>query len=79
MFGAGHGGIEAIILGGLAGVAFINFVALRNVDVATLPIPVEQQFWPQNKSPHIGPRRGTRHCSARSSVPSLCVFISRRR
>jgi uncharacterized membrane protein YhfC len=43
MFGAGHGGIEAIILGGLAGVAFINFVALRNVDVATLPVPVNQQ------------------------------------
>jgi uncharacterized membrane protein YhfC len=43
MFGAGHGGIEAILLGALTGAAFVNFVALRNVDVATLPIPAEQQ------------------------------------
>jgi len=43
MFGAGHGGIEAIIVGGLAGVAFVQLIALRNVDVSTLPIPTDQQ------------------------------------
>ena len=43
MFGAGHGGIEAIIFGALAGIAFMNFVVLRNVDVAALPVSADQQ------------------------------------
>lgn len=34
--GAGHGGVEAIILGGLALLAFFQFTAMRNVDLSTL-------------------------------------------
>ena len=43
MFGAGHGGIEAVITGALVGVAFVQLAALRYVDVSTLPIPADQQ------------------------------------
>ena len=43
MFGAGHGGIEAIIFGALAGVAFMNFVVLRSVDAVALPVSADQQ------------------------------------
>jgi uncharacterized membrane protein YhfC len=43
MFGAGHGGIEAIVFGALAGLTFVNMVVLRDMDVATLPIPADQQ------------------------------------
>jgi uncharacterized membrane protein YhfC len=42
MFGAGHGGIEAIILGLLAGLSFVNMVALRTMDLATLPLSASQ-------------------------------------
>jgi uncharacterized membrane protein YhfC len=41
LFGAGHGGIEAIIFGGLALLAFVQAVAYRNVDLATV-VPAEQ-------------------------------------
>ncbi len=34
LYGAGHGGVEAIIFGGLALFAFIQAVALRNADLA---------------------------------------------
>jgi uncharacterized membrane protein YhfC len=34
MFGAGHGGTEAIILGLLVGVTFVNMVAARQMDLA---------------------------------------------
>ncbi len=34
--GAGHGGVEAIILGGLALLAFFQLTAMRNVDLSTL-------------------------------------------
>jgi len=43
MFGAGHGGIEALIVGGVAGLAFVNMVVLKNTDPATLSIPANQQ------------------------------------
>ncbi len=43
MFGAGHGGMEAILLGALAGLAFVNFVALRNVEATALPLPADAQ------------------------------------
>jgi len=35
--GLGHGGTEAIILGILAGVSFARMLALRNVDLSTVP------------------------------------------
>lgn len=41
MFGAGHGGAEAIILGALALYAFFQLTALRNVDLASV-LPAEQ-------------------------------------
>ncbi len=41
MFGAGHGGIEAIILGGLSLFTVIQIAALRSVDLASV-VPVEQ-------------------------------------
>ena len=38
MFGAGHGGIEAIILGLLVGIAFPQLVVLRNIDLGFIPL-----------------------------------------
>lgn len=41
--GLGHGGTEAMILGGLAALAFFNMLAYRSIDLATVPsIPPEQ-------------------------------------
>lgn len=41
--GLGHGGIEAIILGALAAVAFVNMIAYRYIDLSTVPsISAEQ-------------------------------------
>ncbi len=37
MFGAGHGGIEAIILGVLVLVSFANYYTLSQMDIGTLP------------------------------------------
>lgn len=42
-YGAGHGGGEAIILGGLAGLAVINMVLLQSMDLSTLPLTADQQ------------------------------------
>lgn len=41
MFGAGHGGIEAILLGALAALAFVQAVVLRNADLSAM-LPAEQ-------------------------------------
>jgi uncharacterized membrane protein YhfC len=41
MLGAGHGGIEAIILGVLAFIALVNMIALNGADLARL-LPAEQ-------------------------------------
>ena len=41
VFGAGHGGIEAIIFGGLTLYALIQAISLRNGDLSTL-VPAEQ-------------------------------------
>ena len=40
--GAGHGGIEAILLGGLVMLAFINLVAYRNYDLGNLNLTPDQ-------------------------------------
>ena len=40
--GAGHGGIEAIILGVLVMLSFINMMAYRNLDIGTLNLPADQ-------------------------------------
>jgi uncharacterized membrane protein YhfC len=42
MFGAGHGGIEAIITGALAGLGAINVVVLSQTDLSTLAVSPEQ-------------------------------------
>lgn len=42
MFGAGHGGIEAIITGVLAGLSAINIVVLSQTDLSTLPVSAGQ-------------------------------------
>lgn len=42
MFGAGHGGIEAMIFGTLALYAFIQLAALRSTDLSTLNLSAEQ-------------------------------------
>lgn len=42
MFGAGHGGVEAIIIGLLVGLGAINIVVLSNTDLSTLPLSPEQ-------------------------------------
>lgn len=41
VFGAGHGGVEAVALGGLALLSFFQFLALRDVDLASV-IPPER-------------------------------------
>jgi uncharacterized membrane protein YhfC len=41
MFGAGHGGLESILLGGLAGFALFQAIAYRNADLSTL-LPADQ-------------------------------------
>lgn len=41
MFGAGHGGVEAILLGGAVLLAFVQAVAFRNADLATV-VPADQ-------------------------------------
>ncbi len=43
MFGAGHGGVEAIIVGVLAGIGFVNMVILKNPDWASYFLTPEQQ------------------------------------
>lgn len=43
MFGAGHGGIEAMITAGIIIISLVQLSALRTVDVTTLPYPPEQQ------------------------------------
>ncbi|MDW8325244.1 MAG: YhfC family glutamic-type intramembrane protease [Anaerolineales bacterium] len=43
VYGAGHGGVEAVILGAIAATTVINMISLRDMDVSTLPIPPEQQ------------------------------------
>jgi uncharacterized membrane protein YhfC len=40
--GAGHGGIEAIILGGIVMMVYLNMVALRNSDLSTLNLSPDQ-------------------------------------
>ena len=42
MFGAGHGGIEAIIFGGLALAGAINIIVLSQTDLSTLGLPADQ-------------------------------------
>lgn len=41
-FGLGHGGVEAILLGVLAGLVVVQMFALRSVDLATLPLQADQ-------------------------------------
>jgi uncharacterized membrane protein YhfC len=40
--GAGHGGIESIITGGLVLLGFVNMLILRDMDLSTLKLPAEQ-------------------------------------
>ncbi|MFZ2098418.1 MAG: YhfC family glutamic-type intramembrane protease [Anaerolineales bacterium] len=42
MAGAGHGGIEAILLGGIVMLAFLNMVVLRNSDLSNLNLTPDQ-------------------------------------
>lgn len=42
LVGAGHGGVEAIILGVLGVFTIINMVVMRNVDLSTMGIPADQ-------------------------------------
>ena len=42
MFGAGHGGVEAIIFGALAGLGAINILVLSQRDLTTLGLPADQ-------------------------------------
>jgi uncharacterized membrane protein YhfC len=44
MFGAGHGGVEAIIFGALGAITAINLIALQNKDLETLGLTGQQQI-----------------------------------
>jgi uncharacterized membrane protein YhfC len=41
LVGAGHGGVEAFLLGILAALTVVNMIVLRNADLAALGIPAE--------------------------------------
>jgi len=43
MFGAGHGGAEAILLGVIAGVQLATMISWRHVHPTSLPVPTSQQ------------------------------------
>lgn len=43
VYGAGHGGIEAILFGGLALAAFVQLTGLQQTDLSTLGLPAGQQ------------------------------------
>jgi uncharacterized membrane protein YhfC len=43
MFGTGHGGLEAIILGGLVLVSYVNMVGLRSANLSALGLSADQQ------------------------------------
>jgi len=49
MLGAGHGGTEAIILGGLVVIGFVNMVVLRNTDLGALGLTGNLLTQTQNK------------------------------
>jgi len=42
MFGAGHGGVEAVIFGTLAAIQTLNIFILRNIDPAKLGVPADK-------------------------------------
>ena len=42
MFGAGHGGTEAILVGGYSALVTVQLLALQNMDLNTLGLPPEQ-------------------------------------
>ncbi len=42
MFGAGHGGVEAVFFGGLAAIGAINIFVLRNVDPALVGVTADK-------------------------------------
>lgn len=42
LVGAGHGGVEAFLLGVMGVFTLINMIVLRNVDMSAMGIPVEQ-------------------------------------
>lgn len=42
LIGAGHGGVEAFLLGVMGVFTLINMIVLRNVDISAMGIPVEQ-------------------------------------
>ena len=42
MFGAGHGGVEAVIFGAMAAIQTFNIFVLRNVDPATLGVTADK-------------------------------------
>lgn len=48
--GLGHGGVEALLLGILAALAFVNMVAYHSIDLSTVPsIPADQLEWAQQQ------------------------------
>ena len=42
LVGVGHGGVEAVILGGLALVSIVSMIAMRNADLSGFGIPTDQ-------------------------------------
>ena len=42
LVGAGHGGVEAVILGGLGFITVLSMVAMRNADLSAFGIPADQ-------------------------------------
>jgi uncharacterized membrane protein YhfC len=69
MIGAGHGGVEAILLGLLTVYALVQALALRGW--TWRPSCPRIRWKPRAcSSQPTGRRPGTRHCSARSNAPS---------
>lgn len=76
LFGAGHGGIEAIILGGLAALAFIQLATLRNLDLASA-VPAAQLPQVQEQlAAYWGAAWYTSLMGALERVFALCLHLA---
>jgi uncharacterized membrane protein YhfC len=76
MFGAGHGGVEAIILGVLALFAFVTFVALRDDSVMALLSAEQAEIVQENLTAYWSAPWYTALLGAVERAAALCVHIS---
>lgn len=77
MFGAGHGGIEAVIFGVLAALTVVNVYVLSRMDLSTLPLNAEQLAATQQQlSEFLNAPWYARLLGAVERIFALCIHIS---